>query len=711
MESVPVASGVGRIPVGAEVFVGRSGELDRLGAVTSGSGRAVVVHGLGGVGKSTLVARFARLNAGRFSLVWWVTADSPAALDAGLADLAAALAPHTAQLPVEQRVALAVRWLASHEGWLLVLDNLAGPGDAAELLARVRNGTVVVTSRQGVGWRGWETVPLDVLPDEEAEDLLVRIVRGDWSKADLTGAPLLCEELGWLPLAVEQAGAYLAQNRITPTVYLSLLERHPADVFTATAEGGDAQRTMARVWHVTLDRLADTPLAGQVLRQLSWYASESVPRSLLHSAADDSPALLHALGRLAAYSMITLRSETVSVHRLVQAVTRIPDHNDPHRQPGDIAAALRTATACLARVARDHDPRLPASWPHYRLVLPHARALLAHAAVETDTDDTCLLLHSIGTYLHDQGDDSAALEYLTRDCDSTRRLHGPDHADTLVARDTLAGVHMSARDRTQAIELFKANLADRQRILGWDHPHTFTTRDNLAQAYRLIGDFDHALPLFETTLADRERVLGPDHRDTLISRNNVAIAYESVGRLDEAVTILEKALVDSQRLLGPDHPDTLSSCVNLAYAYRSTGDTTRSVRLAESTIIKCEQVMGHDHPHTLAARRNLADTYAATGDLDKAIALREANVASSARTLGADHEHTVETRIDLALDYRDKGDPKALLLFETILGDCEKLFGVDHPLTDAVRANLNALAEGSQLSSGLRPSEGLRRSR
>ncbi|SDP97813.1 NB-ARC domain-containing protein [Lentzea jiangxiensis] len=185
----------------------------------------VAVHGLGGVGKSTLTAHFAAGQADRFSLVWWVVADSATAIDTGLADLAVAVAPETVEMPLEQRTELGVRWLATHTDWLLVLDNLTGPADAAGLLDRVHTGTIVITSRQGSGWRGMQTVALDVLPAEQAVELLTRIVRAEWPDADLTGAGTLCAELGWLPLAIEQAGAYLGQLRINPTVYLDLLAR------------------------------------------------------------------------------------------------------------------------------------------------------------------------------------------------------------------------------------------------------------------------------------------------------------------------------------------------------------------------------------------------------------------------------------------------------------------------------------------------------
>ncbi|MEV4025377.1 tetratricopeptide repeat protein, partial [Actinosynnema sp. NPDC050801] len=618
MESVAAVPGVGRVPVGSGVFVGRLGELARLEAAVAGSGgRAVVVavHGLGGVGKSTLAARFAEVHAGRFSPVWWVTADSSAAVETGLAELAVAVAPEAAVLPSEQRVELGVRWLATHEGWLLVLDNVTAPRDVEGLLGRVRTGTVVVTSRRGSGWRGMETVPLDVLPEREAVELLVRVVRSEWSDADLDGADRLCAELGRLPLAVEQAAAYLAQTRITPTAYLERLREHPVRMFTATAEGGDAQRTMARVWHVTLDHLADTPTAGQVLRQLAWYAPDGIPRTLVGAGGIvGEPELSEALGRLAAYNMITLTTDTVSVHRLVQAVTRTPDPTDPHRQPADIAAARDAATAALttALAGQPHDP---AAWPTYRTVLPHARTLFDHTTPDTDTTHTSWLLNELGRYHKGQGDVSTAIAHHSRATDSLHRLHGPDHPDTLTSRNNLAAAYDSAGDLSRAIPLFEATLTDSERVLGPDHPETLLSRNNLAAAYDSAGDLDRAIPLYEATLTDRQRVLGPDHPSTLTSRSNLATAYDSAGDLDRAIPLYEAILTDRQRVLGPAHPDTLLSRNNLAFAYKSAGDLGRAIPLYETTLTKLERVLGPDHPHTLVSRNNLADAHQSAGDL------------------------------------------------------------------------------------------------
>lgn len=73
----------------AGLFVGRAHDLARLDAAMAEPRGAVVqvVHGLGGVGKSTLAAQWAAGHASEHTLIWWITAATQADLDAGLGSL------------------------------------------------------------------------------------------------------------------------------------------------------------------------------------------------------------------------------------------------------------------------------------------------------------------------------------------------------------------------------------------------------------------------------------------------------------------------------------------------------------------------------------------------------------------------------------------------------------------------------------------------
>jgi tetratricopeptide (TPR) repeat protein len=575
-----------------------------------------------------------------------------------------------------------------------VLDDLPAPGDVQVLLDQLSTGTVLVTSRRATGWRVSTTLALGVLEADCAREMLVQRVREDWPDADLADTGLLCAELGNLPLAIEQAAAYISETRTSLVDYLGLLDRHPAQMLRATAVDGDVQRTLAQVWRVTLDRLGATSRAGELLRQAAWYAPANIPRDLL--VPDRHPDTDQALGRLAAFSMVSLTADSVSVHRLVQSFSRTGDPDDPHRQPSDVGAALRAATVALTRTLDGLDSRQPASWPRHRQVLPHALALCLHADPGSDTDTTCQLLDHVGGFLSAHGVLATGVPLLARLLLARQRLNGPDDTATLNSRNNLALARRSAGDARRAVAEFESTLSDYERILGGNHRSTLTCRSNLASALESAGDLMRATRLFESTLADRERVLGALDPDTLTSRNNLAGVYESAGDLDRAISLYTLTLAARERALGADHPDTLVSRANLAHAYAAAGEADLALPLHERTLRNRERVLGPDHIATLTSRNNLAFAHQARGGQRRAAALFEAAAAGFERVLSADHPDTLTARNNLALSHRAGDAVRAIALLTEVLRDCERALGADHRLTLVSRTNL----AGSMWSSG-----------
>ncbi|MGI5171039.1 FxSxx-COOH system tetratricopeptide repeat protein [Spirillospora sp. CA-253888] len=714
-------------PLAGESFVGRQPELALLDAAFTPAtgtrtgptaavvhqqrrGRVGAVHGLGGIGKSTLAAHWAATRRREDQAVWWITADSVEAVREGLAGLGTALlGTDSAGHPMEVLAEHAIGWLNGHDGWLLVLDNVHRPADVEPLLARLHaatGGRVLITTRLGTGWGRItrRVIALDVLPLEQAVRLLTRTVTAERPDADLDGAAELCRELGRLPLAIEQAAGYLAENVCSPRVYLQRLAARPADLYARTAPGNDeADRTVARIWNTTLDHLATgTPLAGTVLRVLAWFAPENIPRVLLNGleaadervrAAGGTPAVQEAVGRLAAYNMITLSEagRLVSVHRLVQATARTPAPAgvpDPHRRPADIDAARRQATALLnsACPADVHDP---AGWPVWRLLLPHIDALVEHASPDTDGSDTALLCNETGRFLEAQGATTSSVAYEERAVTAYERTLGPDHPDTLTARSNLAHAHWEAGERRRTVAMFKQVLADRERVLGDDHPRTLGARNDVAYMYWATGDVQRSIELHEQVLADQVRLLGDDHPDILTSLSNLGNVYRIAGDAQRSIELHKQVLAAREQTLGAGHPTTLTSLKNLANAYRAAGDVQRSIALLEQVLADQEQVLGEVHPTVLAIRNDLANAYLAAGDAERAIALQEQVLADQERLLGEVHPTTLISRNDLANAYWGAGDvQRSIALSERTLTECRRVLGDDHPTTCVVRRNL-----------------------
>ncbi|MEV0100622.1 FxSxx-COOH system tetratricopeptide repeat protein [Nocardia sp. NPDC050789] len=700
--------GIDNLPVQPTHFVGRERELERLDAALLVSGPVLVqaVHGLGGIGKTTLVAQWAATRDHGHAPLRWITADTAASVERGLAEFATALQPVLAQaLTVAQLADRALQWLSTHHDWLVVLDNVENHSDIADILARAHSGRILITSRRATGWQTATTiVRIDVLDPDESVALLIDTMTIDGPR-NSDGDSELCAALGHLPLAIDQAGAYLAQNPLlTPRDYLTMLSLYPAEMFQHGAEVTDPQRTIARIWQVTVDKVTTAhPAAIDVLRRLAWFAPDDIPVNLFAGLAAP-PALHAAIGALAAYNMISVHSgsASVSIHRLVQAVARTPDIDNLHDSEAALERAHADAAAVLLRALPGHPH--PSTWATWRRLLPHVDTLIAHHDHHNNANllaTTTDILNLTGQFLDDQGSHNQAIDYIQRALIDSERAVGTDHPRTLTTRNNLALAYRSVGRFAEAIPLYERTLADRERVLGIDHLDTLTSRNNLADAYRSVGRFAEAIPLYERALADSTEALGIEHPSIVSSRNNLAAAYESTGRLTEAIALFELTIDDSERILGTDHPTILTSRNNLAAAYQSAGRLAEAVQLFELTLDARERILGVDHPHTLTARNNLATAYQSSGRLTEALSLLELAMTECEQLLGADHPDTFVARCVLAEGYeRANRLSDAGQLYERALADIEPAFGPDHPSTLFIRSILARLRGQGHLADG-----------
>jgi hypothetical protein len=309
-------------------FTGREAELERLGECLQKSGevavtQTVALHGLGGVGKTQLAIEYAWKHLGGYEAVLWVRADSPQTLDASLAGIAGVLGlPESSVKEQDVQTDAVLRWLKGHERWLLIADN--ADTDEAAMAVRDRltpnlRGHVLVTSRLGRWPINIAHLSLEVfLPDDAAHYLQDRVAKEGQQAGDRNAARKLAEELGFLPLALEQAVAFIIELRWSFDKYRErlrkLLDRHREGATRYPASVG-------KTWNITLESL--TPLARALLRLAAWFGPDDIPRGIfsvdltilsegLGESVEDL-AIEEALGELARFSLIRLTPETVSV--------------------------------------------------------------------------------------------------------------------------------------------------------------------------------------------------------------------------------------------------------------------------------------------------------------------------------------------------------------------------------------------------------------
>ena len=541
----------GTMPLENRLFTGRDDLLAELHTALSAPNATAAltqaaVHGLGGVGKTSLARAYIAVHGDAYDGVWWIAAADRAGTLDGLTALAHALDPRLpADTPRQQAAAAALETIASRPApFLLIYDNAPDPTALAGLLPK-RGARVLITSRHP-GWtRQARALPVAEMPEDDAIALLQRVA----DRHDEAGARRLARELGCLPLALDHAGAYARQTLISFDDYAKRVEV----LIEQAGDNPDYPASVAATFTLAIDSIS--PAARDMLGLFAWFAPEAIPLMLL----DDSIAAeTERAGAIAALTNVSLIAQgpvteagpTVTAHRLVQAVMR----NRLIARGEDEAARDRALTRLTDALPDAFNE--PDSWPLCRALLPHVRALQPRCTSNANVPALTTLLNRAGSFLQGSGDASAALPLYRRALESRERVLGAAHPDTLTSVNNLAYCLRALGDASAALPLYRRALESSERVLGAAHPQTLGSVNNLAGCLQALGDASAALPLYRRALESRERVLGAEHPDTLGSVNNLAYCLETLGDASAALPLYRRALESSERVLGAEHPTT-----------------------------------------------------------------------------------------------------------------------------------------------------------
>ncbi len=332
-------------------FTGREDLLTRLAASlragqTVGISQPQAISGLGGVGKTQIALEYAYRYYQDYDAVLWTRADTQEALISGFVAFATLLS-----LPVQEerdqlKIVQAVKtWLATHTRWLLILDNADDLSLLQDFLPPAGKGHILLTTRASSMGRLAQRIEVDTLDKEPGALLLLRRTGSltpdatlDQATAnDRTIALTITEELGGLPLALDQAGAYIEEIQCSLSDYLQLYRSQRAELLKA--RGGlvpDHPEPVATTWSLSFAQVEQrSPAAADLLRLCAFLHPDAIPEEIITEGADDlgpnlqaaasNPlAFNQAIGVLLSYSLLKRNAEEhlLSIHRLVQAVLK-----------------------------------------------------------------------------------------------------------------------------------------------------------------------------------------------------------------------------------------------------------------------------------------------------------------------------------------------------------------------------------------------------
>jgi tetratricopeptide (TPR) repeat protein len=599
-------------------------------------------------------------------------------------------------------VAAVKRWLETNGGWLLIVDNASDLATVQGFIPRAAKGHVLLTTQAQATGDIQAIEVRDMLPEDGALLLLRRakFVKPDAPLAaarpsDRDIAVQISTVLGGLPLALDQAGAYIEETGCGLGSYLDLYSERREELLKRRGGfGPDHPDCVATTFALSFERVAcASPAAADLLRLCAFLHPDAIPGEIftkgaaelgpnLGPIAADPLKLDAAFAEILKYSLLPRDpdAKTLGVHRLVQAVI----------QDGLTKKEKRLwAERAVRAVNRAFPPVEFANWALCERLVPQALACATLIeAYGFDFEAAARLLNGAGLYLIERARFSDADPLIQGALGIWERALGPDHPDVATGLNSLAALYKNQGKYAQAEPLFPRALAIDEKALGPNHPGVARDLNNLAALYDDEGKYAEAEPLYQRALAIFEKVLGPEHPDLTTSLNNLAVLYYEQGKYAQAEPLFQRALAIREKALGPDHPDVAYSLNNLAALYKNQGKYAQAEPLFQRALAIWEKALGPDHPNVAKSLNNLAALYDDQRKYAQAEPLYQRALTIDEKALGPNHPGVARDLNNLALLYKEQAKyAEAEPLYKRALAIWEKALGPEHPTVAMVLEN------------------------
>lgn len=704
-----------------DAFSGRVADIWRLHDAVWGTRTAVVtggtaasVCGLTGVGKSQLALEYAWRFASFYpGGVYWVSAERVSRQEAARQIAAAAGLALRVGAGEEAEWAELCAGLREHPHSLIVLDNFpersATSGEPPSLspwLPSVPDVHVLVTSRGGNAGARALVIGLDVLEPAEALALLTR-QRAPDCETERNAAAGVAERLGYLPMPLEVAGAYLHRRRdLAFSVYLAVLDKrgaieslqHMAAEYREplpTGRGPDILAAFDESW-AFLSREARMLLA--ILARL---APEPVPRGLLQAIAaklglsdGDDPlagAFSRAVEELRDSSLLSLdaRATTVKAHRLLLEYSR--------RREAEVDDTPDPSEACdqvlFDQLRRAHDVHDVASLSDLAVLIPHVEFRLQQPETSTRSEVVDALATCLSTHLRNRGHYAKAKHWAEVALQAALAADGVDDtARSARAISNLATLLSDLGEPDGAIRMLEAAITADEASLGRRHPRVAVLFMNLAAAFRDKGEFERAQSAARKAFDILCAMVPRPSKLVADSLGILGLILNDLGKAEEGKPFLEDALEIDETLFGPDHPAVANHLSTLGTILLGLGDRPGAKACLERAMAIDLAHFGPEHPTVAVDSNNLAVLFIRDRDPAAARLLLERALRIDESIFGHNHQLVAMRLHNLGMAYKAIGDrPSAKPFMEEALRIAENVLGPDHLTTRMFRENLAAL--------------------
>jgi tetratricopeptide (TPR) repeat protein/transcriptional regulator with XRE-family HTH domain len=658
----------------------------------------LAISGLGGIGKTQIAVEYAYRYCDHYEAVFWLTASNRDTLSADFAMLAALLALPEQHEQEQDRVVRAVKsWLSTHSRWLLILDNVDNLEMIVDFLPIHVAGDVLLTTQLQASGTLALRVEVEKMSQEEGIMFLLRRTKlitpgsspDQTMQENLAQASEIVSALDGLPLALDQAGAYIEETRCGLSQYLALYSTRRKELLLRRGRFPvDHPDPVSTTWSLSFQRLEQESIAAaDLLHLFAFLASDAIPEEIISLGGSElGPALAEEatdplqvdmiIELLLRYSLIrrTPDMQSLSIHRLLQAVLKDGMSGDVQRLWAE--RSIRAMNRVFHSVGLQ-------TWERCQFCLPHVQICATYIKEYTLAfPEAAHLFNEAASYLVAHANFQQAEPLLLTALAIRRQILHPHHLDTACTLNDLGELYLNSGRYQEAEQWLQEALLIRRQAPGKEHLAVAQTLYNLASLYRTQGAYSKAEPFYLEALHIRETLSDVDLPLVARSYYGLAKLYYSQQKYHLAEKYCMQSLQIREKLLKKNAPEIASTLNMLAQIYLAQKQLAQARKMNMRALHVREEISGKDHPHVAIMINNLVEIYHAEKKYREAEPLIARALKIHEDSLGPEHPYTAYSLSNKAENlFLQENYSQAELYYKKVLAIREKYLGLDHPRT------------------------------
>ncbi|MCU0287500.1 MAG: tetratricopeptide repeat protein [Acidobacteria bacterium] len=664
-------------------LIGRTAELKVIEEAMARSDIALLVNGLGGIGKTEICKHFFYAHYREYRYAAWIDCVEnirDSFINALGSDhlLLMNIVPQDTPDTRFNKIIKAISGL--HDMFLLVLDNLENPYDAnlGEIMALPPNVKILANSRTSI--EGFENIPLDFLSIDYCKELFYRYAG---SKNDEEYVEKIIEICGRHTLAIELLAKTAQRAALTSKKLFDILKQKGFNLNESVAEG------VKTFWHNKKERkrffdhmITVFDLSGVTDEEIYILVNLSVLPAVFIDIECIGQWLelptKDTINALVDKGWLQRVENSICMHHVLQEVIRFKE-----KPSAEICKTLAISLSNELYVEPGENPVLKKD------LLKFADSLLRNIDEENRT--LAVLSNNLSSRYIDMGQMDRALEFQLKANHIYDSVSDKNHSDLANSYNNLSMIYRGLGEMKKALEFqMKANQIYEQ-VLDKNHPDLATSYNNLSMIYRELGEMEKALEFQMKANQIYEQVLDKNHPDLATSYTNLSSIYKDMGQLNQALQYQAKALKIGEVVFGRGHPRVAISLNNLGATYHTLGNYEKALEYYEQALTIDVEVFGKEHPNVAIDLNNLALAYDDCGHTGKAIEYYEQALAINEAAYGKEHPDVAVYLNNLGKAWGSLGEQKKTISYcEQALAIWKKIYREPHPQVAIGLNNLGA---------------------